>query len=674
MTKQKKILISIVLLILILSIFSNIASLTPEEKNFQKYTQALEQYNGGEFQNSYFIFSKISKHSKLKPAAIYRQALCAERLGDSKTEIKKYKELMRNYPNSNLAIRAKYLRAQSFYASKEAKKAKKEFRDILKNYPKTDYAIASRYYLGLIEADKIPDIKSEKKKLKATKKAIHYFRAYLKEAPKGRFAIYSAQKWVSLSDNLTNEDNLIIAKIYLENEDYKNAQKYLKLTNISVSWPYFVKNAYALKNYSMARVYTEQGLRGKGADAVLINEAFNEKEENENIYEAIDIYLKISNSPRAAISYLMSIAGKSKGYDYLLYKNCNNMPASNQSACFNTLYYKYPHGQFAADALANIFYSKVRSEDYYVAKKVGKKHLSEFLNSNSAPKVMFWLAKIAERTKNYEEARWYYKTLLRTFPDDYYAYHSFLNLNRFRHPSFGDLEIRNIEFPYRNSGTDLIVKLAEVKDYGLINLLCKDDEFVQSWLAYKKGDFSNSARIARDAMEKVSSKPDRGDLRWRLVYPIHYYDVIKDNALDWNNDPVIILSIIREESYFNPEIRSVVGASGLMQLMPGTAREAANMAGISFIGENMLFDPEINIKLGNIYYSRLRRTLANKDILAVLAYNGGIGSVSRWSESLDYVDVDDFVEQIPYPETQNYLKKVYRSYWNYLRVYGGVRF
>ena len=54
--------------------------------------------------------------------------------------------------------------------------------------------------------------------------------------------------------------------------------------------------------------------------------------------------------------------------------------------------------------------------------------------------------------------------------------------------------------------------------------------------------------------------------------------------------------------------------------------------------------------------------------------NGGIGSVSRWKNNLNYEDIDDFVEQIPYTETQNYVKKVYKSYWNYLRIYDGVKF
>lgn len=671
--KQKILPIVIAVLILILGV-SNLSRLVPESKNYQVYEEALNEYNSGDFSEAYDMFGKVSRFSKLKSAALYRQALCAGKLGNDKTEIRKYKEVIKHSPNSMLGLKAKYLKAQRSYESRDFKKARKEFKEILNKTPKTDYAIASQYYLGSIAAEKSLKITNRKKKLNTQNKAIQYFRAYLKDSPKGRFAINCVQKWISLDRKLNNEDNLLIAKIYQDNHDYKSAQKYLKFTNLSVAWPYFVKNAYALKDYSKVKYYTELGLKGNGSNEVLINEDIDEKTENENIYDAIDDYVSLRDTPKTSISYLLSISKKAKGYDYLLYKSCNNMSAGNQTACFNTLFYEYPEGQFAAEALANIFYDKVRSQKYFMASKIGRKHLAKYPNSNSAPKVMFWLAKVAQRTKNYEEARSYYRRLIRQYPDDYYAYHAFLNLNRFRHFDIIGLEQKPVIFPYKNNGHELVKELAKVKDYGLINQLYKEDAFVQSWLAYLQGNFSSSAVIARDAMEKLSYKPGRSDPRWRLVYPIHYYDEIQQSARYWRNDPILILSIIREESYFNPKARSAVGASGLMQLMPATAREAGSVIGTSIPNENLLFDPDINIRLGNIYYSGLKKSLWNKDIFAVLAYNGGLGSVSRWEENLKYVDVDDFVEQIPYHETQNYLKKVYRSYWNYLRIYDGIRF
>lgn len=671
MPKQKIILI-ISSIVLILLIFFGVPKVwSPEAKNAKIYAKALDLYNSNDYEKAYARFSKVARFSKLRPAATYRQALCADKLGDDKTKMKKFRELIRRYPMSKITPRAKYMRAQAFYEDESYVKAQREFKNIVNKYPKSDYALASEYYLGAIEAKNSAKIKNKKKKSKTVSAAAKHFRTYLKGAPSGRFSIQSIDKWTALNNKLTNEDNLTVAKSYLANGDYKNAKKYLQLTSINISWPYFVKNYYALKDYSKVRYYTEIGLKSKNSEAVLINEKFNPDEERKNLYDAIDTYLKLSNDEKTSVSYLLSIAQKENGYDYLLYKSCTQMPQSAQDACYNSLYLKYPDGQFAAEALSNIFYEKIKSGDYFSAKKTAKKHLSKFSDAKSAPRVMFWLAKLSEKTKNYEAARGYYKSLISKYPDDYYAYHAFLNLNKFKHPVIDTdaLENQEVFFPYRKSyENDLLFALVDVKDYGLINELCKDDKFVQSWLAYQKGEYWTSAVMARDAMDDMKTKPNRNDPRWRLVYPVHYYKEIEENSLSRNNSPILILSIIREESYFNPKIKSAAGASGLMQLMPATAKEVADSYGINLSGD-FLLQPDINIRLGNIYYSQLRAALLNRDVLAVCAYNGGIGSVTRWRENLNYTDVDDFVEQIPYPETQNYLKKVFKSYWNYARIY-----
>ena len=201
----------------------------------------------------------------------------------------------------------------------------------------------------------------------------------------------------------------------------------------------------------------------------------------------------------------------------------------------------------------------------------------------------------------------------------------------------------------------------------MISKFTKDD-FIKSWAEYEKGNYSTSMLLARDAMDKLEVKPPKTDLRWRLVYPQNYYRQVQSVAKQYNNNDALMMSIIREESYFNSDAQSGVGAIGLMQLMPTTAHEIGEKNGIDF-NTSYLFNPELNIRVGNLYYSTLRKLLDNKDVSAIAAYNGGIGSVTRWKSSLIYQDTDEFVEQIPYEETKNYVKKVFRSYWNYTRIY-----
>ena len=350
---------------------------------------------------------------------------------------------------------------------------------------------------------------------------------------------------------------------------------------------------------------------------------------------------------------------------------CQNVSQNDKAACYSSLYLKYPNGKFSADALANIFFAKIKSGDLLNARKIGMDYLKKFPNTNSSPMVMFWLGKIAERQNNYDEYTGYYRSAISKYPDSYYAYRAYLRLNHYNTPLITNyINPKPVLYPYKYAHSNIIVKLVDLKDYDIVNELIEDD-FVRSWALYKKGDYSHSMLVARDAMEKIKEKPDKYDLRWRLVYPVIYYDDIKKYAGQTGNNAPLMLSLAREESYFDPLAQSEVGASGLMQIMPSTAREVNAKMGLGMNISEALFNPYMNIKLGNYYYLFLKRNLEGYDISSVAAYNGGIGSIQRWKSSLHYNDTDEFVEQIPYPETKNYVKKVFRTYWNYIRIYNG---
>ena len=164
-------------------------------------------------------------------------------------------------------------------------------------------------------------------------------------------------------------------------------------------------------------------------------------------------------------------------------------------------------------------------------------------------------------------------------------------------------------------------------------------------------------------MEEMSVKPSFDDLRWRLVYPTHYYNIVEE--VKGSNNPIILQSIIKEESHFNQFATSSVGAKGLMQLMPATYEEVVKKHNLPAD----LNSVRTNISAGSLYYASLKRALVNRDLYAISAYNGGIGSVTSWFTKILYNDTDEFVEQIPYPETKNYVKKIYRTYWMYGNLY-----
>lgn len=624
-------------------------------KTDEIYTSALNDYAKGNYQNAYYLFSKISLFSNLKPIAIYHRAECARMLEDEKSEIKQYQLLFNNYPNHKLSIRSRYLVGQKLVKT-NPQLAKKYFEHIIHSAPNTDYAIASEYYLGVILKNRYDNSKIIPKSAKDDVQ--NSFRHYLTKAPSGKLALNAVNNWMEFADDISKDDYLLMANSCYLFGDYKKAQELLQKADMNENWTLDVKNSYALKNYPRAKFLTENGLQ-KRAQYVT----------DESVYEAIDIYLKLSDDN--AVDRLLGLA-TGKGRDYLQSLKCQNVAQSEKTSCYSSLYLKYPNGKFSADALSNIFFAKIKAGDYANARKVGIDHLKKFPESNSAPMVMFWLGKIAERTNNYDEYMNYYRSVINKYPDSYYAYRAYLKLSHLNGPLITNyMKPQPVMYPYKYKRNNIMVKLVELKDYDVVYEMSGDDEFVKSWVLYKKGDYSHSMLVARDAMEKIKEKPDKYDLRWRLVYPVIFFDDIEKYSTETGNSTPLMLSLTREESYFDPLAQSAVGASGLMQLMPSTAGEINSKMGLGMNVYEALFNPSLNIKMGNYYYLFLKRNLEGYDISSIAAYNGGIGSIQRWKTSLHYNDTDEFVEQIPYPETKNYVKKVFRSYWNYIRIYNG---
>lgn len=623
-----------------------------ESRGIAAYSAALETYKAGDYEKALQEFGRVPGDSSLKSSALFRQARCAANIDKKELAVKKYKKVINSHSKSSIVPISEYSMA-ILLSDLKPQKAKKHFKHIIKKYPSSSYAIASEYYLGLIELSQ--PSKSLRAKRLAKERAAEHFKTYLTNAPDGRFAIETITEIKKLDVILSNYDKFIIAKAYYTNGEYEKAKSDLADVPLSESWSLRAKIEYKLGNRDIANECAEKGLKEQA-----------ENTSQDDVYEVIDNYIAASPSRKAGITKLTELNLKSTGSDYTAYLNCNEVVASDtKEACYRTLYEKYPNGQFSADALYNMFIAKYLQKKYYEAQRLGFLHLNKFPRVKSSPAVMYYMGKISHKLKHYENADKYFKQVKRDFPDTYYAYRANCNINKEDGTlPFLELIKKPVVFPYKKSlDNNLVVKLAYLKDYDMVEELCKNDKFIQSWIAYEKGSYTISAVLARNAMEELNVKPPFDDLRWRLVYPLHYYDIV--NRVKGNNNPIILQSVLKEESHFNPYARSSVGASGLMQLMPATYSEVMKKKNIP---SNLSLEMS-NITAGSLYYSDLRRSLLNRDLYAISAYNGGIGSVTGWLSKLIYNDMDEFVEQIPYPETKNYVKKIYRTYWVYGNIY-----
>ncbi|WP_368152118.1 transglycosylase SLT domain-containing protein [Aeromonas sp. R2-4] len=147
---------------------------------------------------------------------------------------------------------------------------------------------------------------------------------------------------------------------------------------------------------------------------------------------------------------------------------------------------------------------------------------------------------------------------------------------------------------------------------------------------------------------------DALDLRFPLPLKRTFSQMAQERTMNTS----LLYAISRQESALYPLAQSPVGARGLMQLMPATAKETAGKLGVPYRNEQQLFDPAMNIRLGSAYLKRLLDVYDGNRILAAAAYNAGPGRVKRWREQSDNKPMDVWVESIPYKETRNYVQNV----------------
>jgi len=182
---------------------------------------------------------------------------------------------------------------------------------------------------------------------------------------------------------------------------------------------------------------------------------------------------------------------------------------------------------------------------------------------------------------------------------------------------------------------------------------------------YASADAWYEAIVAATHMEKNGQISH--DIAERVRYPRAYWDLFQSASTQRALDPYLVIALARQESLFNPKATSSSNARGLMQLIPSTAQKMASQNGID-PEAIALYDPSVNVELGTSYLKNLFAMFNGNAFRAVAAYNAGENAVTKWVAQSPGPD-DEWVENIAYKETRDYVKKVIGGRREYLLLY-----
>ena len=190
----------------------------------------------------------------------------------------------------------------------------------------------------------------------------------------------------------------------------------------------------------------------------------------------------------------------------------------------------------------------------------------------------------------------------------------------------------------------------------------------QSIGAYHRSSYIGQIHFGRE-QQQLGMKAVKS--LWEFTFPQSYKNFVSKYANEYGIPNEMIWAIMRAESHYKADVKSQVGAMGLMQLMPYTAEKLARIAKVKNPSIDDLLQPEINIQLGARYLKRLAVKYDSKIPLVAAAYNAGPHRVDSWLYSFGRIDMDEFIEHIPFLETRNYAKQVFRNFMVYQSLYSG---
>ncbi|HTL88633.1 MAG TPA: transglycosylase SLT domain-containing protein [Leptolyngbya sp.] len=350
---------------------------------------------------------------------------------------------------------------------------------------------------------------------------------------------------------------------------------------------------------------------------------------------------------------------------------------------------EYSKSDAAAELRWNYAQESAKAGNIKLARQWAEPVLANNPMSEIAPEAGFWAGKWAQTIGDTAPAAKLFQQVLSQHPESYYAWRSAAILGwnvgdfstvRSMNPQV-QKPVSRVELPAGSPALKELYQLGQERD-AWSRWQVEFQNRVQPSIAEQFTDGVMRLGVGQnlDGLYMIANLRDREAPQdraqyqqlskqigyWQALYPFPYVDTIENWSQQRQLNPMLVTALIRQESRFQPDIKSAVGAVGLMQVMPETGEFIASKIKVK---EFKLADPATNIQFGTWYLDHTHLEYDNNSMLAVASYNAGPGAVAGWLSKAKTQDPDVFVETIPYPETKGYVKSVLGNYWNYLRLY-----
>jgi soluble lytic murein transglycosylase len=303
-----------------------------------------------------------------------------------------------------------------------------------------------------------------------------------------------------------------------------------------------------------------------------------------------------------------------------------------------------------------------------------EKTSKQFLDESNYSKSLFWQAKIYREQNNEKKAKELLEKVSNENVFGYYGRLAKLEIN----PGFFETELadsvvidqNDLKTPERER---VVRNLTSMDELGVLA------EYIgHLWKAIGKSarkklatrlqylSWSHDSELFKENQQNIEifdkdSKIEMFEKAPFFFYPRPYYDITQTQTQKFNVAEEIVYSIMRQESLFDRKARSPADAFGLLQLLPSVAKRHMEEAGVSFTHPEELYEPTIILPLGIVHLSHLQRLFNQSMLLAAASYNAGTGPVKNWLKTRYKGDSFEFIEDIPYAETETYTKLVFRN-------------